>query len=173
MPGFAAEFRRLTYFTLCHSLADIMSLKRGGSPPPYTLSAVTSYMHPGARPGTHDTRARTTPRREESATGCALHNGAYEVLWVQGYRCGHRIKAPNQGTGFRTQGRRYRRTSFPAWTASDRSRNRNRRAPTRRRPEGRQWPPPDRPAPRPRRTPSYRPRSRSHPPQPHAEWSPR
>ena len=61
-----------------------------------------------------------------------------------------------------------------ARAASGRNRIRSWNAAPRRPPcAGRRWPPPDRPAPRPRRTPSYRPRSRSHPPRPHAEWSPR
>ena len=162
MPGFAAEFRGLTYFTLCHSLADTMSLK--WVPLPHCCPTINPRWV--RNQGTQN----APPRR--TATGRSLRNGAYEVLWVRDYRCGHQIRAPNQGAGFKTQGHRYRSTSFPAHTASGRNRNQNRRAEPRRPPHaGRRWPPPDRRAPRPHRRPSCRRRSRLRPPRPHAGWS--
>lgn len=164
MPGFAAEFRGLTYFTLCHSLADTMSLKRGGSSPPYALSAVTSYMHPGTRPGTHDTRARTTPRRENPQQGKLFTTGRMRV-----YGC--EVIDAGAESGRRVQNAE---VPFPACAASGRNRNQNRRAEPKQPPNaGRRWPPPDRRAPRPHRRPSCRQRSRLRPPPRHAGWSPR
>lgn len=164
MPGFTAELRGLTYFTFCHSLADTMSFKRVVLPTLHPLDGNFAYA---------PKRIQNAPPRR-TATGRALHSGAYEVLWVRDYRCGHQIRAPNQGAGFKTQGHRYRSTSFPAHTASGRNRNQNRRAEPRRPPHaGRRLPPPDRRAPRPRRRPSCRQRSRLRPPPRHAGWSPR
>ena len=149
MPGFAAELRGVTYITLCHSLADTMSLKQVSLPCCYLAINLRWLRTPGTR--------NAPPRR--AATGRSLHNGALRF-----YRCG----------GVIDTGHRYWQAPLPESTASGRNRIRSWNAAPRRPPRaGRRWPPPDRPAPRPRRTPSYRPRSRSHPPRPHAGWSPR
>ena len=148
MPGFAAELRGVTYITLCHSLADTMSLKQ--------VSLPCCYLAINLR------RLRTPGTRKRPAAGLATGR-----LPTTGHT---KLQQGFLGTGERPG------SGVPpsARAASGRNRIRSWNAAPRRPPRaGRRWPPPDRPAPRPRRTPSYRPRSRSHPPRPHAEWSPR
>ena len=149
MPGFAAEFRGVTYFTLCHSLADTMSLKQASLP----CCRLTINLRWLRKPGTQNAQARKTPRREEPRRGAVFTTGRMRF-----YRCGRRV----QNTG----------ALLPANTASDRNRNQNRNAELRQPPHaGRRLPPPDRRAPHPHRTPSCQRRSRLRPPPRHAGWS--
>ena len=154
-PVLARFFGVRSLFVICHNFADRVSKEANEHPQHLQLRTLT-----GSLPSpTHNAQ---TPRRENLQQGELFTTGRMRF-----YGC--RIIDAGAESGRRVQNAG---APLPASAASGRNRNQNRNAEPKRPPRaGRRLPPLDRRAPRPHRTPSFRQRSRSHPPPRHAGWS--